>query len=198
MNVKQLIASAAIAAIALTAATASASDPAPAAKKHASAKKAKTPPAPSVQEQIQALRQSLENQGAQINSLKDDLAAKDARLQQAEKAAADAQAAAADARAAAAHRKPGAESKCLRGERAVEHCNRSQGQPGFPGIHSIGRDQQDQESNGESHHPSLQGHHVWRPMDSSTANPSIAPTPPAAKRPPRGVPFPLNMQIPTL
>ena len=102
MNVKQLIASAAIAAIALTAATASASDPAPAAKKHASAKKAKTPPAPSVQEQIQALRQSLENQGAQINSLKDDLAAKDARLQQAEKAAADAQAAAADARAAAA------------------------------------------------------------------------------------------------
>ena len=75
-----------------------ASDPTPPAKKHVAAKKAKTPPPPTVEEQIQALRQELQGQ---INSLKTDLADKDAQLKQAQQAAADAQAAAAKAEAAA-------------------------------------------------------------------------------------------------
>jgi uncharacterized protein YoxC len=102
MNLKHLIACAAIAAVTLAAASAYASNPTPAAKKQSHAKKTKTPPPPSVQQQIQVLRQALESQGSQINTLKDDLAAKDARLQKAEKAAADAQVEAAEARAAAA------------------------------------------------------------------------------------------------
>jgi hypothetical protein len=71
--------------------------PAPA-KKQAAAKKAKTPPPPTVEEQIKTLRDELEGQ---INGLKDDLAAKDAQLKQAQQAAADAQAAAEKAQAAA-------------------------------------------------------------------------------------------------
>ncbi len=59
---------------------------------------AKTPPPPTVAEQIQTLRQDLENQ---INSLKTDLADKDAQLKKAQQAAADAQAAADRAQAAA-------------------------------------------------------------------------------------------------
>jgi len=72
-------------------------EPAPA-KKHAT-KKAKTPPPPTVAEQIQALKDELEGQ---INSLKTDLADKDAQLRKAQQAAADAQAAADKANAAAA------------------------------------------------------------------------------------------------
>jgi hypothetical protein len=72
--------------------------PNPPAKKHVATSKAKAPAAPTVEEQIQALRQDLEGQ---INSLKTDLADKDAQLQQAQQAAADAQAAAAKAEAAA-------------------------------------------------------------------------------------------------
>ena len=71
--------------------------PAPAAKHHAT-KRAKTPPPPTVEEQIQALRQELEGQ---INGLKTDLAEKDTQLKQAQQAAADAQAAALKAQAAA-------------------------------------------------------------------------------------------------
>ncbi len=56
------------------------------------------PPPPTVEEQIQALRQEMQGQ---INGLKDDLAAKDAALKQAQQAAADAQASAAKAEAAA-------------------------------------------------------------------------------------------------
>jgi hypothetical protein len=70
----------------------------PVVKKHVAAKKVKTPPPPSVADQIQALRQDLENQ---INSLKTDLATKDAQLKQAQDAAAQAQAAAEKAQAAA-------------------------------------------------------------------------------------------------
>ncbi|MGA2571644.1 MAG: hypothetical protein ABSF23_14095 [Terracidiphilus sp.] len=66
------------------------------AKKHTAAKKTSAPPAPTVQEQIQALR--VEFQG-QIDSLRSDLAAKDAELKQAQQAAADAQASAAKAEA---------------------------------------------------------------------------------------------------
>ena len=56
------------------------------------------PPKPSVEDQIESLRQELENQ---INGLKTDLATKDEQLKQAQQAAADAQAAAAKAQAAA-------------------------------------------------------------------------------------------------
>jgi hypothetical protein len=98
MNFKLKTAAAAILAAGLVASFAYASDPAPAAKKHAATKKAKTPPPPSVADQIQSLREELEGQ---INGLKTDLATKDAQLKQAQQAAADAQAAADKAAAAA-------------------------------------------------------------------------------------------------
>ena len=69
------------------------------AKKHVATRKAQTPPAPSVEEQIQALRQELQGQ---INSLKNDLAEKDAQLKQAQEAATQAQANAQKAQADAA------------------------------------------------------------------------------------------------
>ena len=68
------------------------------AKKHTVAKKPKTPPGPTVEEQIQSLRQEFQGQ---IDGLKSNLADKDAQLKQAQQAAADAQAAAAKAQAAA-------------------------------------------------------------------------------------------------
>jgi Skp family chaperone for outer membrane proteins len=68
------------------------------AKPHVATKKAKTPPEPTVQEQIQQLRQEFQGQ---IDSLKETLANKDAQLKQAQQAAADAQAAAVKAQAAA-------------------------------------------------------------------------------------------------
>ncbi len=71
--------------------------PAPA-KKHIVSKSDKKPASPSVEDQIQELRQDLEGQ---INSLKSNLAEKDAQLQKAQQAAADAQAAAEKAQAAA-------------------------------------------------------------------------------------------------
>jgi len=83
----------------LVASYACAEDATPPAKKHVATKKAKTPPPPTVAEQIQSLRQDLENQ---INSLKSDLADKDAQLKKAQQAAADAQASADKAQAAAA------------------------------------------------------------------------------------------------
>src|ERR1700751_1961221 len=66
--------------------------PAPAKKKQA----AKKPPKPTVEDQINALRQEFQGQ---IDSLKSDLAAKDAQLKQAQQTASDAQAAAAKAEA---------------------------------------------------------------------------------------------------
>jgi hypothetical protein len=66
--------------------------PAPAKKKTA----AKKPPKPTVEEQIESLRQQLQGQ---IDGLKSDLATKDAQLKQAQQAAADAQAAASKAQA---------------------------------------------------------------------------------------------------
>jgi hypothetical protein len=72
-----------------------ASDATPPAKK--SHKKA-APKGPSVEDQIQALRQDMQSQ---INQLKSDLAAKDAALRQAQQQAADAQAAAARAQESA-------------------------------------------------------------------------------------------------
>ncbi|MGO8758138.1 MAG: hypothetical protein ACLQG3_08440 [Terracidiphilus sp.] len=64
------------------------------AKKHAAAKKA--PAGPTVEEQIQSLRTEFQGQ---IDSLKSDLATKDAELKQAQQTATDAQAAAAKAEA---------------------------------------------------------------------------------------------------
>jgi hypothetical protein len=66
--------------------------------KHAATKKAKTPPGPTVEEQIQALRQEFQGQ---IDGLKTNLADKDGQLRQAQQAAADAQAAAAKTQASA-------------------------------------------------------------------------------------------------
>ena len=97
MNFKLKNAAAAIVAASLLASSVYASDPAPA-KKHVATKKATTPPPPTVAEQIQALRQEMQSQ---IDSLKTNLADKDAQLKQAQQAAADAQAAADKAQAAA-------------------------------------------------------------------------------------------------
>jgi len=98
MNFKLRTAAAAILAVGLVAVSAHASDPAAPAKKHFVTRKAKTPPPPTVEEQIQALREEMQNQ---INGLKSDLATKDEELKRAQQAAADAQASAAKAEAAA-------------------------------------------------------------------------------------------------
>jgi len=73
----------------------------PAVKTHVASHKAKTPLPPTVQEQIQALRQQMEDQAKQIEGLKTGMAQKDAELKKAAQVAADAQAAAARAEAAA-------------------------------------------------------------------------------------------------
>ena len=98
MNLRFKTAAAVMLATSLLATSAYAQAPAPATKNHAAAKKVKTPPPPTVEEQIKTLRDELEGQ---INGLKDNLAAKDAQLKQAQQAAADAQAAADKAQAAA-------------------------------------------------------------------------------------------------
>ena len=66
--------------------------------KHTTARRAHKEEGPSVEEQINALRQEMQTQ---IDGLKSDLATKDEQLKQAQQAAADAQAAAAKAQAAA-------------------------------------------------------------------------------------------------
>ena len=96
-------AAAALMAVALVATAAYASDATPPAKKHVTTTKkaAKKPAAPTVEQQIETLRQALADQGSQIQGLKSDLQEKDARLKKAEQAAADAEASAARAQAAA-------------------------------------------------------------------------------------------------
>ena len=98
MKFRLQTAAAALLAASLFASYATASEPTPSAKKQTATKKAKTPPPPTVAEQIQALKDEL---GGQINGLKADLAARDAQLKQAQQAALDAQAAAEKAQAAA-------------------------------------------------------------------------------------------------
>jgi hypothetical protein len=98
MNFKLKTAAVALLAASLVASYAYAEDATPPVKKHVAAKKAKKAEAPKVEDQIQSLRQELQEQ---INSLKTNLADKDAQLKQAQQAAADAQAAAAKAEAAA-------------------------------------------------------------------------------------------------
>jgi hypothetical protein len=97
MNFRFKIAAAAILAVSLVSSYGQTSATNPPVKKHTATKKAKTPPPPTVEEQIQALRHELEGQ---IDSLKTNLADKDAQLKMAQQAAADAQASAAKAQAA--------------------------------------------------------------------------------------------------
>ena len=98
MNFKLTTVAAAILTVALAATSAYATDPAPKPKKHV-ATKAKTPPPPSVQDQIKQLRDALDAQGNKINTLQSDLSAKDAQLKQAAQEAAEAKAQAARAEA---------------------------------------------------------------------------------------------------
>jgi Skp family chaperone for outer membrane proteins len=98
MNLRLKAAVAAILAASLVSTFTYASDATPPAKKHSTAKKAAKPKGPTVEEQIQSLRQEMQGQ---IDGLKTNLADKDAQLKQAQQAAADAQAAAAKAQQAA-------------------------------------------------------------------------------------------------
>jgi len=99
MNFTLKTAAAAMLTVALAASPAYAtSDKEPEAVKKHTPRKPKTPPPPSVQDQIQALRQEMQGQ---IDGLKTDLADKDAQLKKAQQAAADAQASADRANAAA-------------------------------------------------------------------------------------------------
>ena len=98
MNFRLKTAAAALLAASLVASYGYAAEGKTTAKKHVAAKKAKTPPPPTVQDQIQELRRELEGQ---INGLKTSLADKDAQLKKAQQAAVEAQAAADRAQAAA-------------------------------------------------------------------------------------------------
>ena len=91
MNFKIKAAAATIMAVSILATAGYASDATPPVKKHVATKKAKTPPPPTVEEQIEKLRIELEGQ---INGLKTDLSEKDMQLKKAQLAAAEAQAAA--------------------------------------------------------------------------------------------------------
>lgn len=91
MNFRFNAAAAIVLAASLVGSNAYAGDPPAPAKKKQVAKK---PPKPTVEDQIQSLRQEFQGQ---IDSLKSDLATKDTQLKQAQQAAADAQAAAAKA-----------------------------------------------------------------------------------------------------
>src|ERR1700722_682709 len=93
MKSQMKMVAAAILAASLVGTNAYAGDPPAPAKKHATKKQ---PPKPTVEEQINALRQEFQGQ---LDGLKSDLAAKDAQLKQAQQAAADAQAAAQKAEA---------------------------------------------------------------------------------------------------
>lgn len=97
MNLRLRTAAAALLAVSLAGTYANASDPAPPAKKH-TAKRVAKPKGPTVEEQIQSLRQEMQGQ---IDGLKSTLADKDQQLHQAQQAAAEAQAAAQRAQQAA-------------------------------------------------------------------------------------------------
>ncbi|MGP8226895.1 MAG: hypothetical protein ACLQGT_12175 [Terracidiphilus sp.] len=86
-----ILAASLVVAQAQTSITPSTSHSGSAVKKHAPVRKPAAPPAPSVADQIQALRTEMQTQ---IDSLRNDLSAKDAQLRQAEQDAADARAAA--------------------------------------------------------------------------------------------------------
>jgi hypothetical protein len=98
MNLRLRTSATALLAVSLVASYAFAIDPAPQAKKHTATKKSAAPAGPTVEEQINSLRNELQGQ---IDGLKTSLADKDAQLKQAQQAAADAQASAAKAQEAA-------------------------------------------------------------------------------------------------
>lgn len=98
MKLSIQVATAAILAAGVVVSFAQSSDPAPQPTRHRAARREHAPPPPSVEDQINALRQQLQSQ---IDSLKEQLAGKDTQLQQAQEAAAAAQAAADKAQAAA-------------------------------------------------------------------------------------------------
>ena len=87
-------------ALGLVASISYASDATPPAKKSAASKRTKAPAQPSLADQVEALRQALDHQASQIESLKSGMAEKDEKLRQAESEAAEAKAAAARAEAA--------------------------------------------------------------------------------------------------
>ena len=102
MNCKITAAAATILAASLVVSYACASDPAPQTKPHHTTHhRERTPPRPTVEDQIETLRNQMQTQQGQIDSLKQQLATKDEQLQQAQQAAAAAQAAADKAQAAA-------------------------------------------------------------------------------------------------
>src|SRR5579884_2571750 len=88
MNLRTKAVAAGILAACLAGTHAFAGDP-PAAAKKPVHKRAEKPKGPTLEEQLQQLRQDMQSQ---IDSLKSDLAAKDAALKQAQQQAADAQA----------------------------------------------------------------------------------------------------------
>ena len=98
MNLRFTTAAAVVLAASLIPASAQTSATTPAPPKKHVAKKPAPPPPPKVEDQINELRREFQGQ---IDGLKNDLAAKDAALQKAQQAAADAQASAARAQAAA-------------------------------------------------------------------------------------------------
>ncbi len=95
MKFRVYLAAAAMLAVSFVVSNAQTSSTAP--KKHTAAVKAKTPPGPTVQEQIDSMKQQFQGE---IDSLRTDLATKDEQLKQAQQTAANAQAAAAKAQAA--------------------------------------------------------------------------------------------------
>ncbi len=98
MKFRWNVAAAAILAAGLVVSVTNASGQTPQPTKHTATRRAAEPKGPSVEDQINALRQEMQSQ---IDSLKSDLSTKDDQLKQAQQQAADAQAAAAKAQAAA-------------------------------------------------------------------------------------------------
>ncbi len=98
MKFRLNVAAAAILAAGLVVSVTNANGQTPQPTKHSATRRAKKEEGPSVQDQINSLRQEMQTQ---IDSLKSDLATKDDQLKQAQQQAADAQAAAAKAQAAA-------------------------------------------------------------------------------------------------
>jgi hypothetical protein len=96
MKLRSNAAAAAILVASLVVSYTNASGQTPQVKKHTATRRTKAPEGPSVEEQINALRQEMQTQ---IDSLKSDLQTKDQELKQAQQQAADAQAAAAKAEA---------------------------------------------------------------------------------------------------
>ena len=132
MNLRLNTAAAAILAASLVGSYAYAGDPPAPAKKNMSTKK--QPPKPTVEDQIQSLRQEFQGQ---IDSLKTDLANKDAQLKQAQQTAADAQAAAAKAEADATAQQQATTDNAAAVSTLKSTVTDLQGQRGLAGNHGL-------------------------------------------------------------